>query len=345
MSRNVRSFYFVLIKDNLAAIVDENDPSKIDELETQGWLTVFDSARSEREGRAYAAMLHHALDPTYTDADKPVMISEPKVLYKAVSMSELADLFQTGSLGGRPDAINDFDTKPFMMFGDKISPQLIAAGDSLERQAEIALRDMPTHVRFMEAWKAREYEADKFLDALQKLHDQDNKVRIQSGHPAKTIDASEAADFVRGNTLRGITMLQKIPQTDTLSLRILNNIGTIDKKLQEISEEYLAAEKEWIETERDVRQQYPYTSVIIQTSPLAHGYCYSKALGGHSELGDLNEYGFYPDTVASDHIVRLHCVQDGTVVRKIDLEDIPSFVQEMDEAVRYVQSSIMGMSA
>lgn len=341
----LHSFYFVLINDRLATVIGENDTDKLESYEARGWITVFDSARSIREGREYAAMLHHAVDVTYTDPNGPTLMKEPKVLYKALSISELVDLYEHGTMRGRPDAINDFDDRPFLMFGDKISPQMIAMGDSLERQAEIALREFDTHAKYMEAWKAREYQASRFITAVQKMIDSEKSAREKAGLAPRVLDESAIHQFMRGNTLQGAMILQRLPMTEANPIRILNEIATIDSRLIDISQEYLAAEEMWIDAERSAREQYPYTSIIAQFAPLDHGYRYSKETGGVSELGDLDEYGFYPNSVASDHVLRLHCVLDGKIVKKIDLEDIPSFVQEMKDAMEYAQGRQFGMGA
>lgn len=156
---NDNPFYYVFVKYHKAQVVPEIDTDTIMTLQNNGYKLVWDSARTESEGYTYASRYHEAVREDYTDKHNPKPIANPVRLFRSVSIPELFDILETGSIAGDQNKFNAFDTRRWVFFTDHFTPLLIAQGEELERQVSRKLNSSELH---------KSYEA--IAKELEKLH-------------------------------------------------------------------------------------------------------------------------------------------------------------------------------
>lgn len=336
------NFYFVLIKDNAAKVIHENDFQNIRDHEFEDWQVVWDSALSEVEGYVYAAKNHRCLNLEYQDAHYPQLMTEPKVLYRSVSLPELQDILKIGVVRGKGNEFNDFDNRSFVFFGDQITTELLSQGEDLSRQAYVALINEPVFSEFDQVSKARMMAAQEFYDGLVDELKKKNKMRFDMDLPAQYVDPKKVTMMASSGTslLASQLLFQSRVVSPQLS-RLVDELRIIEKKMDELRRSYSALEEDWIETEKERRARYPFTSAIIQTSPMSHGFRYSATTGKAGMSSD--EYGFYADSVREEDIVRIHLVADGRVIRRVGPQDFKSLHDEVTEVLSPQASPMMSV--
>ena len=330
MHMSERGFYFVLVRQGLAKVFHESEYQTIVELENAGWQVVFDSARSEEHGFKYAAVLHRCLNLDYTDSHTPVIMGETKKLFRSVSLRELANIAQTGTISGKGNVFNEFEDRNLVFFCDSVSDSLIAQGEDVERQATVALADEAIHFEYARA------RAEK-LDACEEFVRLVSKSACRADGERGTVGTLPEADLERarkGDILR-IAQLARLVRGRNHELEALRKkIRAVDAEMESLRQRYTAMERDWVAEEMERREHYPFTSAIIETVPLSHGYHYSEA-HGKSGMGAQDEYGFVPESVSVGDIARIHCIAEGKIVRKVDPDDLMVLASEVEDALRF----------
>lgn len=327
------AFHFVLVRDNVARVVAEDAFQGIFQLERDGWTVVWDSARSEPDGYAYAARFHKSLSCDYSDGHKPLKMAGPRALFRSVSVMELVDIAERGSVAGRGNAFNEFDGRRFVFFGDRITPNLMNQGEEIERQAGTALATSPQSLEFNRLETDRRALATRFLGIFHVEAARMNAARAKEGYPPIVLD-DRLLERVQTGSADAASRLRNmiLPRKGELE-SICQSLHSHDVRTRVLREHYALQERDWIRAEHQRRESYPFTSAIVQTRPLSHGYHYSKA-HGLSGMGDEDEYGFHPDSVSADDIDRIHLVRDSRIIRTEGGPMLSEIAEEFAESLR-----------
>lgn len=110
-------------------------------LETEGLRLVWNKAPSRFEGWTFAAIELGYLPDDYDDRMLPCAFWSPTVLYRAVSLREMAHILHSGSVRGGGNGFNGFDRRPFVFFSPSPSFRCIAQGDEVDRAAAQAVME------------------------------------------------------------------------------------------------------------------------------------------------------------------------------------------------------------
>lgn len=112
-----------------------------DSLETEGLRLVWDGAPSRIEGWTYAVLRHGCLPDDYDDRMLPCAFFQPKVLFRSISLGEMADVVRSGAVRGGGNGFNGFDRRPFVFFSPAPTPRCIGQGEEIDRAAAHAVVD------------------------------------------------------------------------------------------------------------------------------------------------------------------------------------------------------------
>lgn len=322
------AFHFVLVNSGFARVLHEDAFLEVSRLENDGWSVAWDSARTLEDGYAYAARFHRCVQQDYTDGYGPVPIGDAIPLFRSVSLPELIDIADRGCVSGRGNAFNEFDGRRFVFFGDRITPSLIYQGEDLQRQALTALSGEAVFLDFKRVMDERKETARMFAEAYDRLSANGGRILLHSA------DLADIVRRMRGGSERVMAMVAGRFSPHSRELCSMHaRVASLDREAEELRRHYAEMESDWIGREKEAREGRPFTSAIIETAPLAHGYRYSKETGGVSGMGDEAEYGFCRDSVTASDIVRIHCVRARQTVRLADGRALQDLAFELRQAM------------
>lgn len=308
-----RSLYYVLVKDGIAKALPATERAAIAGLENDGWEIVDDAARSPEEGYRTAARLAGA-QPDAPDAMNPQPMSEPKVLYRAVSLPELVDIARRGSIHGKLNVFNEFDRRRHVFFADVLNANVIHQGEELERQAAVK-----HHKEFTDAEAAiqREIEAvaQKIAKAVKPEVASVNRQRVRKGREAIDVMDADILAYGRGERSNDVEFLLRSasPAGAEKIKALVKERQALRDRLVGLSDRFRTTVRATMRDMTAAREGMKITSAVLETRPIAGGLHYSKR-HGQSGMGEDDEYGFPPDQVTLRDIRRIHWVKDGKVI-------------------------------
>lgn len=249
-------------------------------------------------------MFWQPLQPDPGDNYSPRPMRQPRVLFRSMSIGELAEIMRSGKIVGGGNIFHDGETRPYVFFGDDLNESLLGNGESLDRCVAVALREHEIHDQLADGrkvvrWRARALTSAMRRDgigyerqdatALRSGGDKWPLIRRLSGCP--TADRAKYASLLRGYA----GALRAHRRMDAKHYALLR------AKLSELAR-------------RTVNQ--PYTSAVIVTYQVTGGLEYRAEFGGTLNHGEP-EYGFRPGHLTTDDIMEVLLVKDGAIVRRI----------------------------
>lgn len=332
------SFHIVLARGRWAKVLPEDESEAIAALEREGWEPVWDSARSAAEGYRYAAAAARCLQEDYADSYGPRPMAGERVLYRSVSLPELSDVISRGAVSGRGNAFNEFDARPFAFFGDRVTDRLVFQGEDVERQAMTALQGEQVFLEFEHVLKQARSAAETFAAACEE--------RVRSGERLRpAMDFAEDLKLARVGSDLAISRLANgffAPQPELKRLKA--RMDGFEERIAELRGRYARMSESWMEEERAARESYPFTSAILETQPISHGFHYSHEFGS-SGMGDDDEFGFHPDSVSLDDVTRIHLVRDGRTFDAAGPDRFESLRDEVDGFLAEARRNAAALSA
>lgn len=232
---------------------------------------------------------------------KPTPMSEPKVLYRAVSIPEMIDIVKKGKIVGGLNKFNDFDRRRHVFFGDHVSKNLIYQGEEIERQVVGSLMNDPIHAQFERLNAELEALKEKRNDLARDLLDEINEERR---NPMEWNDSNPPIDWI---VRAGQIMKIKSPL-----YTMVKKISTLHDTLTDLQKKYrekYCSEFPRLKSEIQARR---FTSAVIETYPITGGLHYSKQ-HGFSGMGNEDEYGFPSGAVTASDIHQIFWVKDGQI--------------------------------
>jgi len=329
-SNDGNAFHIVLTRGRWAKVLPEDRFDDVATLQKEGWEVVWDSARSPEEGFRHAAANAHCLQEDYDDDHHPKPMQEERVLYRSVSLPELVDVISRGAVSGAGNRFNEFDSRPFAFFCDRVTDRLMFQGEDIERQAMTALSGEQVFVEFEHACRQALDVSSAFADECERLREAGLRTRAHLDAAREIKLARSGSDLAMSRLANGFYSRQ--PGLE----RLKDKADGIEAQISELRLRYQAMAAAWLDEERLARERHPFTSAIIETRPISHGFHYSLAFGS-SGMGDDDEFGFHRDSVRLDDVVRVHCVAGGRVLRTVKaagLDDLKEEVGDFLEAAR-----------
>lgn len=311
--------WFILSKNGVIRAVNEDDPLLLKLWNEEGWDTEWDSARSPEEGIEKISQ-----QTGYLPWDKfdPVGMTEPKVLYRSVSLGELKDIIKTGKIIGRQNKFNGFDPRPWVFFGDSIDDGLIWQGEEVDRQASAVLQGSAIEQKFNalidEYNKLNKKRMELAKWELQKY----NATAARTGRRQIELDADEQRrmDFDE-IPYRVAILLSRSKEYEDLrkKTRLLND------KVDKMRNSWREKHKELMNKIREKTANFSISSAIIQTKPISGGLHYSKSHGKSGMQGD--EYGFPSGKVTLNDIDKVYMVKDKKVVGETTIANLKKLIK------------------
>lgn len=317
-------YHYVLAREGVSKVLPEDEFESVRALERDGWKVLFDSAPSIEAGRAYAARFARALPDDLSDAHRPRRMTAPTVLYRSVSNAELSDIAARGTIQGRGNVFNPLDPRRFVFLAAGITPMLIEQGEDIGRQVETSLATHPSNLAFKALVEERRPLwaecAGLVEDALRRRH-------ARTGEPGE-VDLSMLESVRHGSIAKVADLTWGMSPEEPLP-RCLANLRRMANREADLTREWRVAYKALHAEMAEAREGLPFTSAILETVPLSHGFHYSKAFGG-SGMGDEDEFGFYPESVALSDLTRIHVVRLGAVVETLPIDAINEVVERLE---------------
>jgi hypothetical protein len=306
-------FFFVLSKDGLVRVINEDDP-ELFKAWNAGWKTEWDSARSVEKGLAWA---HENKGLLPWDKFNPKRMSAPMVLYRSVSIPELSDIVKTGKIMGKGNSFNEFDHRSWVFFGDEITTELVHQGEDTERKAQISLDNHPIHAKFAELQDRLKEKREQIADYIRDDWKEYSRKSERAGRNPEPVDEKVLADYVadRGS-LGGVAHLM----TDS-TYKLTQEYRKLRAKIDPLRDKYREHYRKQHAKIRDKQQSMAITSAVLVTRPIDGGLVYTKGEGSESGF-NAPEYGFPRGQVGLDDIEKVLYVKDGNVVAESLPQDI-----------------------
>ncbi len=251
-------------------------------------------------------------DVSYDHTDehfKPRPMTEKKVLYRSVSLPELAHIWGVGYIMGGANNFNAYDPRRNAFFGDTLNDHLLWQGEEVDRQASYAMSTEPVYREYTLAKNDLEEAREIFMEvtqvALMKYrHEPEAAKFIEEIDNGNIQAAYKAKWFLKGPDLVAFNQ----------SMAKLSKLHDELSELQTECRDLIREKQADIEMKRSL---YPITSAVIVTKPIRGGLHYSKAWG-KSGMGENDEYGFRSAQVKFNDIASILLVKDMKVIGKLD---------------------------
>lgn len=236
---------------------------------------------------------------------RPVLLSTPTILFRSVSLPELADIVRSGRSVGRQNLFNPFEERREVFFGTMMTSKLIWQGEEIARQLSTALEQHPHHAALACICAAKEL-LKKDLAAVKSANaERLNRRRQLNGLPP--VDESAFDDF----------MLR-----DEDGDRLFRVLRKLDQEISELRATHGKLRCSMEAAAKAHIKRLPVTSAVLETRPLTGGWLYSERCGGISAMDNQDEVGFLPGVVEWADIVAVHLVRQRTVTRCIEPKDV-----------------------
>lgn len=314
------TYFFVLVRDGLARVVPESDAETLWRLEGEGWEIIWDSARTVEDGYERAWEQEQAMPD---DDYRPRRMASPKVLYRAVSLPELVDIFRKGQIVGGGSSFNDFEQRRWVFFGDSLEA-VIGQGEDVSRQASHELRQHAINGQFRDLTERFMALAREFVEGSKR-----DLARMNAERRAENWKPIEVPDETWEYALAG---------SDSALWEIWEKVGWIKHKqvwttLRKIEDQRNKLQNRFIDmlnrrTDAMTKaiEKKPVSSAVIETKPISGGLHYSGQ-HGKSAMPDADEYGFRPWTVTLSDIERVHFIKDGRVVASVPVDQVSGMLR------------------
>jgi hypothetical protein len=291
-----------------------------------GWNLVWPDAPSALEGWAWALKQYKAMPADYDDTYMPDLINEPTVLFRSVSLEEMSHILEIGAVKGGGNGFNDFETRPFVFFSPALTEKTMWQGEEAERQASQRLSKQPIVAEFERAERELEEFLKEVEDRARRKVEEINIEREEEGWPLLMTAPDDWDKFRRRwsyNTFNDIVGYLKN------SKKIFEKMSDLEDAVDGVRNRYLDLHRETTEEIARENKALTYSSAVIETVPITHGFHYSNSFG-KSGMGEEDEYGLFPNQVTEDDIVRVHWVKDNVVLRTTDLEGAREIMEQID---------------
>lgn len=246
----------------------------------------------------------HAAKIHPDDPMSPTMMVEPKVLFRSVSIPELADIWLRGDIQGGKSDFNSFEHRSYVFFGDTFNAELISQGEEIARQVSHGLKDHQAH-RSMRALGTEIADQKRLLGHM--LRDQ---ASYRYSLPNDDL-ISRAAD---GDWSGRIEIKQLLKPRALAAMRELDDL--LDQRAQLRTVYQGAYEKEYPKTENRVAA-YSFSSAVLQTRPVDGGVEYPTNSGMTQQ-----EYGFQPGEITVHDIAKVFWIKNSKIVGESGPDDI-----------------------
>jgi hypothetical protein len=227
-------------------------------------------------------------------------MTEPRTLYRSVSLPELADILRTGRITGGGNRFNEADRRPLVLFADILDPYTLGHGEHAYRQAYRALDGTPAFLACEEAEAKIARHGELILARLSRdgiWCDPENALSLPFG---------EGYGRVRHAALRRPNLRRKYQglfnQLKRLKREGAQLRGELDRDIERLRAAILAE-----------RATLPITSAVIVTRPL-HG-------GAMFTVGGRREYGFERGSLQLTDIASIILVKHGQPLATVDVPD------------------------
>lgn len=229
-------------------------------------------------------------------------MSQPRVLYRSVSIPELVDIWRSGVVAGGGNIFNFMDQRRYVFFADEMDERLMRYGEFVDSQAHYDLRDHIVSRRSEQTSARIEQIADVIL--------------AEMAHDRIPYDVALADEFRLGwEHQRFRSAVFRCEGADRPKYAALFRI------LRRLQREFTALDEEYgrqhqlscAEIEQRLAEA-PYSSAIIVTHPIAGGLLYSTEFGfsGHGE----REYAFCPGQITMRDIFEIILLKAGQEVER-----------------------------
>lgn len=256
-----------------------------------------------------------ALEPDPEDSFHPQPMTEPRVLYRSVSIEELKDIWMRGEIVGGRNRFNGFDSRQYVFFADEISDMLVHQGEEIERQASHSLGGHEIHSRFRVLGTEITDQARLILHMMQ-------------GAGVK-YDPNYEAGFLRGDHIYKMQdATQSVFGTTRANLRTaFQELHSLVEQRDRLYDEYRQLLRGEGKTIRDRLSPLPISSAILVTKPIMGGLHYSSD-HGQTGFGDA-EFGFAPGQVTSENISEVIFIKAGKEVGRCAYDDLGEQMAQM----------------
>lgn len=321
LTEEYTGWWMLVSKDGVARVYNEDDPAYIESYQ-DGWRLVWDSARTKDLAIARARDNGLILD----DKMHPRAMVEPKTLYRAVSLPELADIAKTGEIRGKGNRFNGFDPRPYVFFGDTINSDLIYQGEEIERQASAAMSDHEIHQRFEQITAARDKIKVKMVTYGKAALVKANKAQAKAGRRQIVLEPDEIERLERNELPNRLVNMVNFDEPYRALRAQLQQLSKDEQALRDEYKQHFRSEyakhKSWVD-------EQPISSAILQTKPITGGAHYSSA---HGQTGFSDaEYGFWPGQVKLSDIVKVHYVKDGQIINRAPPDTISTTLAKLSQ--------------
>lgn len=307
----------VLVKDDRSRVLSQ-DAAELGELRRSGWAVVWDEALDDISGWAHAAIHHGALPADYDNPMGARPMAEAIPLFRSVSIPEMADIIERGTVLGGGNSFNGFDRRPFVFFAPELTPRVIHQGEEIDRMAHYALRSDPAH-RCLTALPDEERAFYEEVRTMAIAHVASfNAARRRDGRKPMFEDPGHWDDFSNPNSTAFRDALWMLPETAKAEIK--TRLAEFTSTRQGLIEELrIVHERRCAEISQE-REPMTYSSAVIETVPIGLGLHFSKRFG-QAGMGPEDEYGLFPSQVRFEHIMLVHWVKDGVVRDATSMSD------------------------
>jgi hypothetical protein len=233
---------------------------------------------------------------TKDDPFEPRPMQEPRALYRSVSLPELEDIFERGEVVGGQNRFNDFEHRRWVFFGDRLTDQLIAQGEEIDRQASHALRDTSIH---------REYRV-----LSQQMEELSNRALATLARASVDINGHEEYEVREGTYYAFMQLARRLPMEERRGWFSLGDrLRNLREQAEKLTQDYQTRLDNMAQSIETIAKERKATSAVIVTKPLSGGLHYSASFGRSGFQTD--EYGFHPGQVKASDIEHVIFIKDG----------------------------------
>jgi hypothetical protein len=229
-------------------------------------------------------------------------MTEPRTLYRSVSLPELADILRTGRITGGGNRFNEADRRPLVLFADELDAYVIRQGEDTYRQAYRVADTAPLD--------AAEAEIRAHGEAL--LAELEIDGIWLDPEKALLFPFGEGYGRARHVALRRPNVRLKYRAL----FKQLRRLKGAHARLQERLRHQIAHLQADMVAER---QALPISSAVLVTRPVARGLQFVAEWNGRVQGLGGREYGFQPGELSVADIAQIILIKDGAESARISV--------------------------
>lgn len=220
--------------------------------------------------------------------------SKPRTLYRSISPEEYEDFQRTGSLTGKGNQFNEFDTRKGEVFlADRVSEMLLHQGQDASRVAYNNVVERPEYRDYAE----RQKEVDRMRQAI--------RDRIEAPNIRRKVEGKLPLQFdeERGTLYAGDHFPAK-----TSDLKLKNMLANLKDEVNQQRATADSFRKDYNAEYRRLTSQ-PRQSYVIETKPVVGGRVYGGAFGD-----GLDEIGFDSGQITREMVKQIYRIDGEKLV-------------------------------